>query len=122
MKALEQIREFIENELTESEQITIWNEYCEQNAYYDDQLHYMGELDDYVGYDRTATEVLERVSSDFNIRDDYFYDGVYGIESTDYPEDHIDFDAMAKYISDNDDALGNDELSDFLEDEEYEEN
>ena len=122
MKTQEQIREFIENELTESEQISIWNEYCEQNAYYDDQLNDMSMFDDYVGYGKTPTEVLEMVSNDFNIRDNYFYSDIYGFESTDYPEDHIDFDAMAKYISDNDDALGSDELSDFLEDEEYEEN
>jgi len=120
MKTKEQIEEFLENELRDSELVSVWNEYCEQNAYYDDQLQDMSMFDDYVGYGKTATEVLESMSSDFNIRDNYFYYNIYGFESTDYPEDHIDFDAMAKYIYDNDDALGNDELDEFLHEDDEE--
>ena len=121
MKTIEQIQEFLENELTEGDQIRVWNAYCEQNAYYDDQLQEMEMFDDYVGYGKTPTEVLESVSSDFNIRDNYFYYSIYGFESTDYPEDIIRFDELAKYIYDNDNELECNELRDFLDDDEQEE-
>lgn len=46
----------------------------------------MDYLDDYF-YDVKPSELLQQLSSDFDIRDNYFYCGIYGVESTDYPEE-----------------------------------
>lgn len=43
-------------------------------------------FDDYFS-GQTPSEILQSLSSDFDIRDNYFYCGIYGVESTDYPED-----------------------------------
>lgn len=120
MKTKEQIEEFLENELSESELISVWNEYCEANSYFDDELYDMCMFDDFLG-NCTPTEVLESVSSDFNIRHNYFYCDVYGYESCDYAEDHVEFSDLAKYIHDNEDSLGCDDLEDFMHEDEEEE-
>lgn len=46
----------------------------------------MDELDD-LFYGCSLTEFLDKLTGDFNIRDNYFVDTIYGLESTDYVED-----------------------------------
>lgn len=90
-------------------------------------------LDDYY-CDCKATKVLEDLTEDFNINDDYFYFSYHGLESTDFPADlyrdniyeeelldelldnknHLYF-----YNSDFEELL--DEIEDFEEEEEEEE-
>lgn len=53
-----------------------WNGYADSFRCWD-----MSELDDFY-CDCKATKVLEDLTSDFNINDDYFYFSIYGLEST----------------------------------------
>lgn len=54
-----------------------WNGFADGFRAYD-----MGELDD-LHCGMKLSEFLEKVTSDFDLRDDYFYYSVYGLESTD---------------------------------------
>ena len=61
------------------------NELDSWNGYADGfRCEPMEMLDDYY-YDCKATKVLEDLTEDFNINDDYFYFSIYGLESTDDP-------------------------------------
>lgn len=46
----------------------------------------MDEIDDYF-YGVSIGDFLDKITDDFNHRDNYFVDTIYGLESTDYPED-----------------------------------
>lgn len=41
----EELKETIKN-LTDREVIEVWNEYCRENSYYEDEIFVMAELDD----------------------------------------------------------------------------
>ena len=120
MKTKQEIMEFLESELSNDELVSIWNEYCDNNNYTDDRIYYMREFDDMM-YDRTPSEIARDVwSNDFCVNCDYFQWSVY-LTSTDYPEEMVDFDALADYIITNDTSLYNDDLREFLDSEEEEE-
>ena len=116
----QEIMEFLESELSNDELVTVWNEYCDNNNYTDDRIYYMSEFDDMM-CDRTPSEIARDVwSNDFCVNCDYFQWSVY-LTSTDYPEEMVDFDALADYILSNDTSLYNDDLREFLDSEEEEE-
>lgn len=46
----------------------------------------MGEFDSFYG-GMAPSELLGLIADDFNINDNYFYSDIYGVKSTDYPED-----------------------------------
>lgn len=59
------------------------NELDSWNGYADGFRAYpMYELDDFY-IDRKATDLLQDLTEDFNINDDYFYFTIWGLESTD---------------------------------------
>ena len=92
--------------------VPVWNEYCDNSGYYDDRIEYMDSLDDLL-FGRTATEILNEVDRDFNVRDDYFRFTIYGMESFSDPYDVVDVDDLADYIIKNEETLYSDELEDF---------
>lgn len=109
------IENFINDELSDSDAVSIWNEYCDKNRYNDNMIYDISMLDDMmVGL--TPTEILKR-ADDINIDDDYFWDTLYGVTSGDLTDSPYDVEALAKYIVDNDDDLYNAELRDFLDEE-----
>ena len=59
------------------EDLDSWNGFADGFRAYD-----MCELDDYY-CDCKATKLLEDLTKDFNITDNYFYFSIYGLESTD---------------------------------------
>lgn len=68
--------EFIET----IESLDSWNGYLGE-----DRVYPMYELNDlFCGC--SATELLEKLSDDFRVGDEYFKDGIYGLESCDYPD------------------------------------
>lgn len=101
--------------------VPVWNEYCDNNAYYDDRIEYMDYLDDcFCGM--RATEILECLDRDFDVRDDYFRNTIYGIESFSDPYDVVDVDYLVDYILDNEETLDSDELVEFFEEVEEQNN
>lgn len=69
-------------------ELDAWNGYADDFRCYD-----MAELDD-LFYGSKPSEILEKVTSDFSIYDNYFYCSIWGIESTNDPaavyRDHTD--------------------------------
>lgn len=59
------------------EELDSWDGYLSGDRWYS-----MYELDEFL-YEKTPLEVLNCVSSDFNVNDEYFRDGIYGLESSD---------------------------------------
>lgn len=91
--------------LDEAEIITLWNTYCEGIKYYDDMVYSMNVLDDFL-YDLTPTEVIKALSySDFCINDEYFYNTVWGVMSTDDIYDKVDLEELAEWLVDNPNVL-----------------
>lgn len=110
----EELKELLEN-LTDSELVEIWNEYCDNNNYYDNRIESMDYFDDIMS-GKTPLEIVNSICNDFNTNDDYFVFGVYGCESFNYlDEEHIYFDDLANYILDNDEDFDNDEIREFLD-------
>lgn len=88
-------------------------------------------------YGVSIPDFLDKLTDDFNHRDNYFVDTIYGLESTDYPADvyhdncttdevldevieHYGFNPKHIWIDDSDFEEIIDELSDLDPDEEYE--
>ena len=100
--------------------VPVWNEYCDNIGYYDDRIEYMDSLDDLM-CEKTATEILNDIDRDFDIRDDYFRFTIYGMESFSDPYDVVDVDDLADYIIKNEETLYSDELVEFFEEVEEQE-
>ena len=97
--------------INESDLLTLNNEYCYANSYMEDYIYSMSEFDDLM-CDNTPTQILESVSSDFSINDEYFRDTMYGLESGNSIENlmQVDLDDLAEYLIENGDV--NDILAD----------
>lgn len=119
MKTQNEIKEYLEN-LSDYELFALWNEYQGEN--YDDCIYYMEELDE-ICESMNPTDLANKIFyGDFNPNDTYFiFDGYANLESSDNLDDLIDVDDLAQFIYDNDDDLNDDDLRDFLDEEEDEE-
>jgi len=111
----ERIVDVLTNSLTESELVSVWNEYCDRNNYFDDRIEDMGFLDDECE-GMSATDIIKFVSGEeFDIHDNWYKHTIYGLRSFDDPVDEIDIDDLANYIEAHDDDLGESELRDVLD-------
>lgn len=124
-KTFNEIKEFLRNELYDSDILSIWNDI----AIYDGsvtELISMDYLDDFF-CDTKVSRFLELIDRDFDLRDDYFYDDCYGISSTSDIYDIVDLDELAYILEDSFERYENyincDELIEFMnsEDEDDEE-
>lgn len=107
-KILNWLREY------DSNMMTAWREYCDDNCYYEDEIYDMDFLNEYM-YGFSVIEIIDRCS-DVDTSDYYFKDGVYGLESFNDIEDHIDIDSLVEWIIENDNDCGEDELREILDD------
>ena len=115
----EKVKEILEN-MDENELKRIWNEYCQNNSYDDQEIFEMWEIDD-LFCDTKVSDFLDKLSDDFNAKDNYFRYGIYGLESFDDITDIVDFDDLTNYIVDNNETFDNDELEELIEEEDEEE-
>lgn len=92
----EELKETIKN-LTDWEVIDVWNEYCQENNYYEDEIFAMEELD-YIASDMFPIEILKHFG-DMDTNDDYFINGICGGESFTNPYDVICLDDLVDYIT-----------------------
>lgn len=113
------------DEMTESDLCYYWNEYCQNNSYYDDMIHYQEEFDDYC-QGMTPLEIAELAEGSDITNCKYFRDGSYGLETGDF-DDLADIDDLIDYCINSYESLGIPEIDDLLdeffnqEDEEDEE-
>lgn len=80
-----------------------WNGYADGFRAYD-----MSELDD-LFYGCKLSEFLEKITSDFDLRDNYFVDTIYGLESCDDIAEHyrnnVDEEELLDNIIDNENNI-----------------
>lgn len=80
-----------------------WNGYADGFRAYD-----MSELDE-LFYGCKLSEFLEKITSDFDLRDNYFVDTIYGLESCDdiaeHYRDNVDEEELLDNIIDNENNI-----------------
>lgn len=109
------IREYIGN-LSDYEQVGLWNDYCEAQSYYDDRIESMVDFND-LFYGMSPLDLIRRLDGDFDPNDDWFYfDGRGNCCSTDHPEyDVIQQDDIAEYVDEHENDLNDSGLAELLE-------
>ena len=68
----------------EEEFIEVIEELDDYNGYLADDRYYDMDEFDYILSDKSPSTIVEMLSDDFNICDEYFRFGMYGLESADY--------------------------------------
>ena len=113
------------NNMSDSEMIDLWNEYCGENGYYDDRIEYFDEgvFNDLMSR-KTPYEIYQIIdNSDISFFDDYCrYDG-YELNTFSDVYDSIDIDDLVKWLIEEEKDLCNfdiDELYNKLSDEDEE--
>ncbi len=112
----EKLEDFLE-EMSDDDVIAMWNNYCDNNRYEDDRIWYVSDFDDLM-QGKLPSEVVEELSSNFSLNDEYMVFTIYGIASFSYVSDDvcpIYISDLADYILENDDELENDDVRDFLD-------
>ena len=105
----ERIRAYLD-ELSNGDQVWLWNEYCDAICDYDSRLESMDSFNDLCS-GKTPLEIVDMVGYQFSPNDYWFYfDGYGACRSCSYPEDHISLDDLAEYIDSHDDPLYDNEL------------
>lgn len=111
----EKLKEYINN-LDSNELRLLHNEYCYSVNNYDDEIFYMQDLNEILA-NKNPLEILDSVSSKFNINDEYATFNGYGwiesINSYDL-ENHIYIDDIIDYIVRNNDSLNDDGINEIL--------
>lgn len=105
---LDKIKEAIED-LRESDKVAMWNQYCENNNYWDEYIEYNNPNDFMCGLE--PYDVIRIINTDGEYRLDDDYCAISGSEyvSFDYVDDGcspFDIEELAKYVYDNEDAMG----------------
>ena len=115
MKTQEQILEFLKG-MEDEDILQTWQDLAYWNGSVE-PIYNMEELDDIMG-ECYPTDLLNKLDSDFDINDYYFYDSIWGISSFNDIYDVIDLDELADNIDYvQEEAYGifwNSELVDFL--------
>lgn len=121
MTRYEMIKELLDN-MADDELIAIHNEYCSNSNNMDDYIYRMEEFDEIMqGYTPWDLARCCYFGKEFNPCHEYFqFNGYANLESADYIGGNIQIytSDIAKYIDDNDDALYNSEIEEFLTEEE----
>ena len=101
--------------MSDSEMIELWNEYCGDNGYYDDRIEYFDEgvFNDLMS-GKTPYEIYQIIdNSDISFFDDYcHYDG-YELNTFSDVYDSIDIDDLVKWVIEEERDLGNFEIDEL---------
>ena len=113
------------NNMSDSEMIDLWNEYCGDNGYYDDRIEYFDEgvFNDLMSR-KTPYEIYQIIdNSDISFFDDYCRYNGYELNTFSDIYDSIDIDDLVKWVIEEEKDLCNfdiDELYNKLSDEDEE--
>ena len=83
-------------DLDDSQIMTIHNEYCDRNCY-ENMIYYMDMIDELL-YGRTASEILNSLSSSFDKNDTFIVDTINGLQSYNDISDIVDYDQLAEFL------------------------
>lgn len=123
MTRYDAIKDVLE-QMNSNDLIAIHNDYCMNVDYMDDYIYCMFDDFDQLMEGRTPLDIAACCYyGDFCPNHDYFkFDGYGNVVSFSFANDSnsgIDISDIAKYINDDEDALGNDDIQDILD--EYQE-
>lgn len=124
MTKTEMIKDLLENDMSDSHLLFIYNEYLNKTNYYDDRIYDMNEFDEIMFGMSPSDIALKIFYGDFRPNDHYFkFDGYDNLQSFDYISDEVDLEEIADYIVDNDEDFDNSDIREILgeDDEEDEE-
>lgn len=119
MTIKEKLAEYI-GDMPGNKAISLHNEYCEHDHKYDDHIYDMDEFDEVIGERLPSDVAFMCYYGDFCPANSHFwYNGYGNLVSSDYPTTDDDspfyvYD-IVKYIVDNDDDLGNEEIREILD-------
>ena len=111
--------------MSDSEIIDLWNEYCGENGYYDDRIEYFDEgvFNDLMA-GKTPYEIYQIIdNSDISFFDDYCHYNGYELNTFSDVYDSIDIDDLVKWVIEEERDLCNfdiDALYNKLSDEDEE--
>ena len=101
--------------MSDSEMIDLWNEYCSDNGYYDDRIEHFDEsvFNDLMA-GKTPYEIYQVIdNSDISFFDDYcHYDG-YELNTLSDVYDSIDIDDLVKWVIEEEKDLCNFEIDEL---------
>ena len=85
--------------LDDYEVVRLWNQYCDENNYFDDELYSMDDIDEIIP-SMSPSEFFNRFDvGSFSISDSWFYTNGYGyFESVCNPFDIVDVESLADNI------------------------
>jgi hypothetical protein len=99
-----------------------WNQRCDD---YRDDERFIYTMDDFNDcfYGMKPIQIAEAIENAYRFSscDEYWVNGIYGIESFDDVYDVMDDDELIEYIIDEDEDFGDDRIRDVLDAEEEEE-
>ena len=103
------------NNMSDSEMIDLWNEYCGDNGYYDDRIEYFDEgvFNDLMS-GKTPYEIYQIIdNSDISFFDDYCrYDG-YELNTFTDIYDSIDIENLVEWIIEEENDLCNSDIDEL---------
>ena len=103
------------NNMSDSEMIDLWNEYCGDNGYYDDRIEYFDEgvFNDLLS-GKTPYEIYQIIdNSDISFFDDYcHYDG-YELNTFSDVYDSIDIEDLVEWIIKEEKDLCNSDIDEL---------
>lgn len=88
------------NNMSDSEMIDLWNEYCGDNGYYDDRIEYFDEgvFNDLMS-GKTPYEIYQIIdNSDISFFDDYCHYNGYELNTFSDVYDSIDIDNLVEWV------------------------
>lgn len=101
--------------MSDSEMIELWNEFCDDNRYYDDRIEYFDEgvFNDLMA-GKTPYEIYQIIdNSDISFFDDYYrYDG-YELNTFSDVYDSIDIDNLVEWVIEEENDLCNSDIDEL---------
>lgn len=113
MDKKELLRDVLES-LNDYDFVEVWNAY----SYTCDRIYCMDEFDDVMS-NYSASELLECLSGDFSIYDDFFMDDNCYWISFNCPVVEVELDDLIEYIIENDDDFGDYDIRELLDSEDF---
>ena len=94
---IEAMTDYLEN-LDQDDLIAVWNEYTEDSCHDEDRIYPMWELDELMS-GLNFSEALSKIDTDnFDFNDEFLYDSIYGLRSTDDLDDVIEIDYIIDHV------------------------
>ena len=119
-KKIEEIKSFIEEELTDREKVELHNRYCAETNNLDSYIYNMGEFDEIMSSETPSDIALKIYNGEFCPNDDYFTFNGYNNLKSGYGDELVYAYDIARHICENEDFLDNDEIEEFCNSDEEE--